>query len=67
MKLAKTAAAETVNMMDVKVQYRGQKSYKTTSGKGISLLSRNDKLLLKKTECKDHHRLREVQIRFSLL
>lgn len=48
MKWAQTAAAETMNMMDVKAQYRGQKSYKTTSVKGISLLSWNDKLLFKK-------------------
>ena len=33
---------------DAKVQYRGQKSYKTSSVKGISLLSWNDKFLFKK-------------------
>jgi len=35
-------------MVDVKVQYQGQKSYETASVKDISLLSWNDKLLIKK-------------------
>ena len=51
MECAKRAAAETMNMVDVKVQYQGQKSYETASVKDISLLSWNDKLLIKKKNC----------------